>query len=393
MPETRVEDDLSPLRTANAAKPTPPILGGGAFTAHSHKHGHDPIDYVEALEDAERLLKYAAESGVAVDDATRDSVLAARATVSDKWDEKTVANLLAGLTKLAAELKPVTAESLRNFNAKPTVRKYWIVAIILAVFIIPYSVISFVASSISQTIGTEITAANELVLKLNSQLAAPTAQTPGKSAPALDSAVVSIPSLAPGVVSDVVVAELQTLAATIRTIYAQTKQLNWFIGDHVPDTVDTQHRSLELPVPLPQALLGTEIPNRIRIFQDVRFFGTTVVGNVAVVYGAVAACILPVLYALLGTCAFLLRTFSQQMSSRTFVPSRSDSPRFLIAAIGGAVVGFFGHLAFGQDTTISPFAIAFLVGYAVDIFFSFLDGLVQAFTKGKVPDASDAKGV
>ena len=112
---------------------------------------------------------------------------------------------------------------------------------------------------------------------------------------------------------------------------------------------------------------------------------------VSVFYGAAAACILPVLYALLGTCAFLLRCFSQQMSSRTFVPSRSDSPRFLIAAIGGAVVGFFHRFALGQDTSISPFAIAFLVGYAVDIFFSFLDGLVQAFTKSKTNNTAQTK--
>jgi len=51
------------------------------------------------------------------------------------------------------------------------------------------------------------------------------------------------------------------------------------------------------------------------------------------------------------------------------------------------MVGFFGHLAFSQDTSISPLAIAFLIGYAVDIFFSFLDGLIQTFTKGKVNSA------
>ena len=91
--------------------------------------------------------------------------------------------------------------------------------------------------------------------------------------------------------------------------------------------------------------------------------------------------ILPVFYALLGTLAYLLRSFEQQMSTRTFVPSEANSARFLIAAIGGAVVGLFNNFSITQGASISPLAIAFLVGYAVDVFFAFLDGLLQTFTR------------
>jgi len=84
------------------------------------------------------------------------------------------------------------------------------------------------------------------------------------------------------------------------------------------------------------------------------------------------------------------------MSSRTFVPSHSDSARFLIAAIGGAVVGLFNNFTINQGASIPPLAIAFLVGYAVDVFFSFLEGLIQAFTRSKgnstVPAAAPAPG-
>jgi hypothetical protein len=43
------------------------------------------------------------------------------------------------------------------------------------------------------------------------------------------------------------------------------------------------------------------------------------------------------------------------------------------------------NFAMTQGTSISPLAIAFLVGYAVDVFFSFLEGLLQTFTKSKAP--------
>jgi hypothetical protein len=113
---------------------------------------------------------------------------------------------------------------------------------------------------------------------------------------------------------------------------------------------------------------------------------------VSIFYGAMATCILPVLYALLGTCAYLLRSFSEEMRNRTFVPSHSDSARFLIAAIGGGVVGLFGNFTINQGASISPLAVAFLVGYAVDVFFSFLEGLIQAFTKSKAGSNTPPSG-
>ncbi len=67
------------------------------------------------------------------------------------------------------------------------------------------------------------------------------------------------------------------------------------------------------------------------------------------------------------------------MSNRTFTPSAANSARFLIAAIGGTVIGLF--TSFGQQVSASPLAVAFLVGYSVEVFFAFLEGLINAFTK------------
>ena len=122
---------------------------------------------------------------------------------------------------------------------------------------------------------------------------------------------------------------------------------------------------------------------RIQVYQDVRYFAQTLLDDVSTFYGAITTCLLPALYALLGTCAYLLRSFEDQMRSRTFIPSVANSARFLIAGIGGAVVGLFNNFTITQGASIPPLAIAFLVGYAVDVFFSFLEGLLQAFTKTK----------
>src|SRR5262249_30589590 len=129
-------------------------------------------------------------------------------------------------------------------------------------------------------------------------------------------------------------------------------------------------------------------------YQGIRYFAQTVQGSVTTIYGAFSACVLPVLYALLGACAYMLREFEQQARTRTLSQSYAHIAHFIVAAISGAVVGLFGNVTsdpsgsatpfnFGQGSLFSPLAMAFLVGYAVDVFFAFLEGLIQSFSRGR----------
>jgi hypothetical protein len=137
---------------------------------------------------------------------------------------------------------------------------------------------------------------------------------------------------------------------------------------------------MEITVP---AVIKDEVEKKTPIYQAVRYFAKDIQERTTLFYGALSNFLLPPLYAILGACAYLLRTFSEQIKARTFAPSVAASARFIIAAIGGGVVGLFSNFTLGQGTSLSPLAIAFVVGYATDIFFSFLDGLQQAFTKAK----------
>ena len=140
-----------------------------------------------ALENAKKLIDNSPEDARQiilslgdVDPAVRKGVLEARSAYATAWKESVSANLLQSLTKLAAQLKPVTAESLNVCaqDSSRTVRAYWTVAIVLAIFIVPFSLASFVTSAISDTIRKDITTANELAVKLNSQLQAGTPKAP-----------------------------------------------------------------------------------------------------------------------------------------------------------------------------------------------------------------------
>jgi hypothetical protein len=334
-----------------------------------------PAYFTEALENAERLLMHASENGVEVDPGVRDDILQARAITVANWDEEMAARVLAALAKLTFQLKPVTGDSLKAYCSEgvlPTVRNYWLVALALAVFITPFSLAGFVSSAIATTIRADVTAANELAVKLRAELGPPIAG-------AYDSTVVN-PN------DSSTIGELQQYAGLIRAIDTRTRELNALVLFAEKDPLAAKrkdpkaiHDVLQLPSALPN--LAVAANDRTLVYQDVRYFAQSVLDDVSFFYGALTACVLPVLYALLGTCAFLLRTFEQQMATRTFVPSTANSARFLIAGIGGAVVGLFNNFTIGQSASIPPLALAFLVGYAVDVFFAFLEGMLNSLTK------------
>jgi hypothetical protein len=144
--------------------------GAAAATSQSSRiFAERPPYFDEALNDAERLLKYAAEIGIDVDADTRDKILEARAAHETGCGEEIAANLLRALTKLATLLKPVTAQSLKSCS-EHTVHTYWLVSVCLAIIIVPFSLASFLSTAISTAIRADITTANGLAVQLRAQL-------------------------------------------------------------------------------------------------------------------------------------------------------------------------------------------------------------------------------
>jgi hypothetical protein len=345
----------------------------------------ESANYDRALRDAERLMTYAAESGIDIGDDTRASILRARARCSARTDEET-AGLLAALTKLADRLKGVTADSLEASGGRELERQVLVPyerwAVGLAAIIIPFSILSFASSAISDGLHKDIATANELAVKLTTQLhlaqpATEQADTPGGPAPTAAEADL--------------LTELQQFASLIRAIDGRAWQLRLFVAGVVADpNADVRgdqaktHERFELPLPL--GSLADRANERIRLYQDVRYFAQSTLDAVSLIYGAATVCVLPVLYALLGTCAYLLRSLEKQFRARTFTNRGTTGPRLIVAGIGGAVVGLFNNFTITQGASIPPLALAFLVGYAVDVFFSFLEGLIQQFTKPKVSE-------
>ncbi|HEY1789449.1 MAG TPA: hypothetical protein VGJ73_14930 [Verrucomicrobiae bacterium] len=342
-----------------------------------------PPQYVsDSLKGAETLLKYAAETGVEIDAGIREKVLRASAVGPAACDERMVADLLQALAQLSARLKPVTVESLGECaseeESQRVLKKYVRLSIVLAVVILVFSVSSFITTALSKNINAKIDESNQLAATLRSELG----DTNSSGAAMKD------PSQPPAGISAIdLITQLQTYASNIREIDSRSKQLNRFIFgsgkeyylEQINTNSQTNHVEFQLPIGLPNYWQAEQ--GRTFLYQHVRTFAQTVVNDVSLYYGAVLTCILPVCYALFGTCAYFLRKYEQRMAARTFVTSSSDSAHFIVAGICGAVVGLF-NVTLAQEISVSPLAIAFLVGYGVDVFFSYLESFLQVF-KGK----------
>src|SRR6516162_1065044 len=130
----------------------------------------NPYDAI--LGKAELLLTYAADNGIEVDKAERRAIYNFRLTDKEDQNADTVDALYLAYTKLSKAVTPRTAESINETSLERNrgVQKYRKIALILSLFVIPFSVLSFVSSAISTKIGQEIDDGNSLILQLRDTL-------------------------------------------------------------------------------------------------------------------------------------------------------------------------------------------------------------------------------
>jgi hypothetical protein len=93
--------------------------------------------------------------------------------------------------------------------------------------------------------------------------------------------------------------------------------------------------------------------------------------------------LLPMLYGLIGACAFVLRKLSDEIDKMTYAHDARVryTLRLNIGVLTGLAVGWFLTPGAGDPllTSLSPLALAFVAGYGSDLFFLCLDKIVQAF--------------
>ena len=94
---------------------------------------------------------------------------------------------------------------------------------------------------------------------------------------------------------------------------------------------------------------------------------------------------LPLVYGLLGACAYVLRTLSREIREYTYSPASEIQLqlRLYLGALSGFAIAWFvnDQTAPTLRSSITPLALAFLAGYSVELVFALMDNLVNAFSR------------
>jgi hypothetical protein len=381
---------------------TPPVEPADAGVKAGARLPLETVQYLsDKLDEAELLLGYAAEVGIEVKDTIRDNVLNARIeSLGGSVSVQTAADLLTALTALAAIVRPVTVQSLRfsedanerdKKRTRRTMRIYTLFALLCAIPILFFSLVAFIFDHFADKIKAEVLTGNALAVKLQFELGPssttdqPLTNTLGTNKLSDDQVWWGTEKPPRGLEDKDVLNDLQEFAVTMREIDEYARLLNHFLRETQPDPysdIRTNREAIREKLEFKAGFmypLAEEFAKKLEVYQNVRAFGNTVQENGSIYYDALATYILPVFYALLGAIAYLLRLYEAQVKNRTYIGNSWNVAHFLVAGIAGLVVGLFNNVA--QGANISPFAEAFLAGYAVDVFFSFLEGLLQMFKR------------
>ena len=93
--------------------------------------------------------------------------------------------------------------------------------------------------------------------------------------------------------------------------------------------------------------------------------------------------LLPLLYGWIGATAYVVRSLAREARERLYRRENDTAYtlRIFLGSLAGLAIGWFLK---PEDVTgfnaISPFALAFAAGYSVDLLFTLLDKIVNAFS-------------
>ncbi len=108
--------------------------------------------------------------------------------------------------------------------------------------------------------------------------------------------------------------------------------------------------------------------------------------------------LLPLAYGLLGSCTYILRVIAYEIDKQIYVREHDIqyALRTLLGTFAGFVIGWFissdADIGLGfSPAKLSPFAIAFLAGYSVELLFTVLDKIVSVYSGAEKKKQEEAE--
>jgi len=357
-----------------------------------------PPDFERSLRDAEILLCFAAEKaalGTISGGTVVDGILDARfAMESRALTKEVLRRFWIAVSDLSRIMGKVNAASLAASRCNP-IRWLKLRVLVLVCLVVLGSIALFMNNSTAEEVMELINQQNVAALKLWSDLQyfrtedASVSQEGALERRAFAGAAQPQSAAVPHLTPDELFGEIVEFSRKSNWLLETASRLNhWFNPssmqiDAAPVKFDEHnpHHVTDINVPpeisTTPAIVGAGL-TQIVAYQLIRNFSLAAYKTNWVFYGGITTYVLPAVYALLGATLYGFRLSARLIRNRSFLPSDAHSARYFIALIAGIVIGLFGSLV-PKNLALPPLAVAFLVGYAVEVFFSRLDSLIARF--------------
>lgn len=317
----------------------------------------------EAINEAIALLYYAARNGIDIDPEIKKTIDRSRGKNLEDLTEEDRLSFWNAFTFVADKLKPVTPDSIkytRNVGIKGLSRRsvqvplHVIISSLALLFLVSVQVFWVGGWSLVTDVKAnleKVEAIQAAIIDEESRLS-PTEFT----TPEIDRKYIQLRSA------------LAQLTSTVETLHAWNLLWSKFPFMHPPFKSSTY--------------LQYDIETRANIDVD----GAKLFLHASLVYG------LPLLYGLVGSCFYVLRTLAREVRTWTF--TQQSSINYLLRIALGPLAGLAAGLlllgsvdqnvfAIGSISirALGPLMIAFAAGYGVELIFAVLDRIVQSFTR------------
>jgi hypothetical protein len=360
-----------------------------------------------ALDDAKLLLHYAIKQGVELEDETTKTLIEIMSDIETKgWNPVSELTFWAAYAQLAKAARPVTAESLRSIDHGSARPPRAITEVVLTSVVTGVALALLLTLQIYWVIGSNIVTTIDRLIsdvdRFQTQMQAADYQLFSITAisEAAQPAVVTDPSQPdqprPST-NSAPAADLQREFVRLKLEYESNSRsfdqgrrileanyalLNdWrnnslnFFGSNV----DAQYAKPPEPI---EGEESYELKDRAERLKELS--STIALSDAKSTLQSMASYMLPLLYGLVGACAYVLRAVSRDMRDVVFYPG---SPvhyrlRLLLGALSGIAIGWFftpEQLPSGLKG-IQPLALAFLAGYSVELLFAAMDRFISAFS-------------
>jgi uncharacterized coiled-coil protein SlyX len=339
-----------------------------------------------ALTQVGELLKFAAENAKSISADVVSTIASAwEARDNDTWSPDISAKFWTAYNSICSTINPVTLDTIAS-NAETVDRRRWLhrrggertspakraaehyLAILLAALLIAI-VLQFIVSTATNLqieINKTVTDSEPVITKISQQLATLSDLLPDKD----------FAALTPSAEQKKTIADLNTEFQQVFYLWDQrvTKLRLFRYVTFRFDAWNVERGSLK---PYPNLNAMNEAV--VEFYTDRREFTDALERGMFIVK-ITNVTILPLLFGLIGACAYVTRLISDQIKDTTF---SSTSPvrhrvRAALGALAGVVVGF-GWI--GSGISLQPLALAFAAGYAVEPVFATIDGISDKFRK------------